>query len=306
MDKEIRYLSGYARKFADDVESSRTVEFVISTPDKDRHLTVLNPDGWELENYKRNPIVGYQHNVYGGDFCNKPDPDDIIGTSKVFKEDDNLIGAVTFEPAEENELAEKIFRKVLRGTLRSASVGFLPVADEKGKTGKYGSEDDEEHRGGKNETYYYNGQELVEWSIVNIPSNAKAQAKSLKRHTANALIFLKKALGMSFTEIESLRIGEAVKMVEGTEKKEAINKSELITELIREALGDQFNEDEFDKLTIKGLFNILEGGEAAEVEEADTGEEVDTDAREKRLNQKKAINNYLNQAEEYNNVRKEI
>ena len=306
MENNVRFLSGYARKWGDDIEETRTVEFVISTSDKDRHNTVLNHAGWNLENYDRNPIVGYQHNVYGDDFCSKPDPDDIIGTSRVFVEDKNLIGAVTFEPAEENALAEKIFRKVLRGTLRSASVGFLPVPDEKGKDGYYGKEDDEEHRGGIKETFYYVGQELVEWSIVNIPSNTKAQAKAVRAYTANALMFLKKELSIPFADIEAMRVGDVVAMIEDPEKKQIKDRSSMIRELVTEALGDKFNNEEIEKLTVKGLLNTLRGDEAAGVEHADTGAKVDTEAREKRLNQNKEINNYLKLAEEHNNVEKEI
>lgn len=296
----MKYRQGQVRKWGDDIEDTRTVDFVISTPDKDRHNSILKSDGWELENYQRNPIVGYQHNVYGGGMCLKADPDDIIGTSDVRIEDGNLIGAVTFEPAEENPMAEKIFRKVLRGTLRSASVGFLPKCDEKGKEGKWGSEDDGEDRNGPNPTFYYNGQELVEWSIVNIPSNPKAQTKALRSEVANALVFMKRELGFSFADIENLRVKDAVAMIEDPEKREIKHIPELIEDLVREALGDEYNE----KLTLKGLFATLRGGDAKEVEEADTGEEVDTEAREKHEKQVEAINNYLKLFEEYDTERK--
>jgi hypothetical protein len=277
---------------------------VISTSDKDRHNSIINTDAWDLENYNRNPIVGYQHNVYGGGICHKADPDDIIGSSRVFKEGENLIGAVTFEPPEENALAEKIFRKVLRGTLRSASVGFLPKIDEKGKTGKWGSKEDGEDFNGSNPTFRYNdGQELIEWSIVNIPSNPKAQAKALRSEVANALVFLKRELGFSFTDIENLKVGDIVEMIENPDKREIKHKSELIELDVKEALGDKFNDEEIEKLTIKGLFDILRGGDATEVEKAETGEEVDTEARDKRIKQIEAQNNYLNKQKDYDTER---
>ena len=288
MENETRYASGQVRKFADDVEKTRTVEFVISTSDKDRHKSVLNQANWDLENYARNPIVGYQHNVYGGGMCHKADPDDVIGTSRVFIEGDNLIGAVTFEPPEENAFAEKIFRKVLRGTLRSASVGFFPTPDEKGKKGKFGEEDKEEHSGGSNETFYYNGQELLEWSVVNIPSNPKAQVKAVREEVANALVFLKRNLGFSFAEIEELKVGEVVEML-GGEKRDI----PTLEESVRKALGDKFNE----KLTLKGLFATLKGGDSTEEDE--TGEEVDKEARRKRLH-KINITNQIIEREETN------
>ena len=301
IQSEVRYTSGQVRKWKEDVEETRTVEFVISTSDKDRHKSVLNPQKWDLENYALNPIVGYQHNVYGDGLCYKADPDDIIGTSRVFVEGDNLIGAVTFEPAEENAFAEKIFRKVLRGTLRSASVSFFPLPDEKGKKGYFGSEDLEEHKGGTKETFYYAGQELVEWSVVNIPSNPKAQVKALRSETANALVFLKRELGFKFSDIENLRVGEVVEMLENPEKRIIKNMADTIEEMVKAALGDKFNEDDFEKLTIRGLFTTLRGGEAAEIETAETGDEVDVEARRKRLHKIKAINSYLDFKEEHTN-----
>jgi len=110
--EKIQYRYGELRKLKEDVEDTRTVEFVISDESKDRHGSILNMDGWEIDNFNRNGIVGYQHNVYGGDMCNAPDPDQVIGRGEAFREGDQLIGRVIFEPADINPLAEKIFRKV--------------------------------------------------------------------------------------------------------------------------------------------------------------------------------------------------
>lgn len=146
-------------------KENRTVEFVISTNDKDRHGTILNMQNWDLTNYNLNGIVGYNHEVYSS-----TNPDLILGTGKAYVEgegdDAKLIGQVTFETEDVNPLAEKIFRKVLNGTLKATSVGFMPIS----VNGKYGEE--------RNGTYYYYGQELLEFSIVNIPSNPKAVKRS--------------------------------------------------------------------------------------------------------------------------------
>jgi HK97 family phage prohead protease len=149
----------------DDSNENRTVQFIISTNDKDRHGTILNMSNWDLTNYNLNGIVGYNHEVYGS-----TNPDLILGSGRAFLEgegdDAKLIGEVTFETEDVNPLAEKIFRKVMAGTLKATSVGFTPIS----VNGKYGEE-----RGG---TYYYYGQELLEFSIVNIPSNPKAVKRS--------------------------------------------------------------------------------------------------------------------------------
>lgn len=205
---EVKFRYGQVRKFADDVEKTRTIEFIISDGSKDRHRTVLNPSNWNLDNFNRNGIVGYQHNVHGGDLCNPPDPDMVIGRGYAYKEGVKLIGRVVFEPADINPLAEKIFRKVLHGTLGATSVGFLPLGE-----GKYGT--GEEAQGRSNETYYFAGQELLEFSIVNIPSNPNAVGRSIRDQTHNALLYVKRALGeeFSFSDIERMTVAEILKQL---------------------------------------------------------------------------------------------
>ena len=156
---------GELRTLPDNVDETRTVEFVISSGRKDRHGTILDIDGWVLDSY--NGTVGYQHDVYGDNILQSPDPDSVIGKARVFRDGEQLIGEVTFEPADINPKAEKVFKKLKFGTLRSASVGFLPI-----EKGKWGSGD--QARGERNETYYYGKRELLEFSIVNIPSNPDA------------------------------------------------------------------------------------------------------------------------------------
>ena len=112
-----KYIPGQIRAFdRSKAEETRTVQFVISSSDKDRHRSVVNMDNWNLENFNANPIVGYQHNVYGGNMCTPDDPDDVIGSGRAWVEETNgrkeLIGEVTFEPADVNPKAEKIFRNV--------------------------------------------------------------------------------------------------------------------------------------------------------------------------------------------------
>lgn len=168
-----KYTVGTVRAFdRKKAEETRQIEFVISDESRDRHGTVIPIKSWGLENFNANGIVGYQHDVYGDSWLTKPDPDDVIGIGEAFIEGDKLIGRVTFEPAEINPKAEKIFQKVLHGTLKATSVGFV----EKTK-GMYVSTD--ENNGGKG-TYYFGEVELLEFSIVNIPSNANALRRKME------------------------------------------------------------------------------------------------------------------------------
>ena len=162
-----QFISGYVRALTrQQAEKNRVVDFVASTGERDRHGTVLNQSNWLLDNFNRNGIVGYMHNVYGNPFGSS-DPDQVIGTAKARVFSGNLVCSIRFEPKEINPLAEKIFRKVLAGTLKAVSVGFLPVG-----SGHWGEGEEAEY--GQNPTYYYDGQELLEISVVTIPSNPGA------------------------------------------------------------------------------------------------------------------------------------
>lgn len=171
-----QYTTGIVREFdRKKAEETRTVEFAISDETRDRHGTVIPLDSWQLESYNQNGIVGYQHNVYGSWDSN---PDQVLGIGKAYLDDGKLIGRVTFEPAEINPLAEKIFQKVLHGTLKATSVGFREV--EKGRWGEK-----EEDINGTNPTYYFGKVELLEFSIVNIPSNPNALRREFDEEIAN-------------------------------------------------------------------------------------------------------------------------
>lgn len=139
-------------------KEKRTAEFVISTEAVDTYGTVFKVTGWDLERYKRNPIVCYGHRHWG------ENPNTILGTSEVFLDGEQLIGRVTFEPADINPLAETVFQKVNHGTLRMASIGANP------KRGHWG----DEKMGEDKDVVYFDEQELLEWSIVPLGSNPDA------------------------------------------------------------------------------------------------------------------------------------
>jgi HK97 family phage prohead protease len=144
--------------------NNRQAEFVISTEAVDSYGTVFRLSGWDLKRYEKNPIVGYNHRL--GAY--NDDPDNVIGTSEVFVEENALIGRVTFESAEVNAKAEKIFQKVQSGTLRMASVGARPVR------GHWG----DEKLGEDPDVIYFDETTLFEWSVVDIGSNEDAVKRS--------------------------------------------------------------------------------------------------------------------------------
>jgi HK97 family phage prohead protease len=164
MSKETRIVTrdAFVRSTTAEQIENRQVEFVISSEAVDSYRTVFKMDGWDLASYERNPIVCYQHRA------NSDDPDNIIGTSTVRIEDGTLIGTITFEDAEVNPKAEKIFRKVQSGTLKMASIG---ASVQKARLGV-------EENGEEKDVLYFTEQRLMEWSIVSIGSNPDAQKRN--------------------------------------------------------------------------------------------------------------------------------
>lgn len=210
---EMQFRYGNVRAIPKNVEDTRTIPFVISSAQRDRHGTVLNPDGWKIDNYLRNPIVGLMHEVYGG--WNEPDIDNVVGKNvKIDFEGENdqkvMIGDTMFEPAEINPQAERVFRKVLFGSLNAVSVGFDPIGQ-----GRWGVAT--EAIDGENPTYYFSGQELYEYSIVMIPSNPGATKRKLGNTIEGAVNYAFSKLGNRFSrsQIEEMPIRNIMLLLEG-------------------------------------------------------------------------------------------
>ena len=159
-------------------EEGRRLTFIASDGTRDSAGTVLNPKGWDLRRFNKNGIIGYQHKVYGS-WDGTDNPDNVIGKGQAYIKEDRLMVDVEFEPAEINPLAEKIYQKLLFGSLNAVSVGFVPVG--KGAWGE-----GQEALTGENPTYYYAGQELLEVSVVNIPANPNATKKSYIQESIDA------------------------------------------------------------------------------------------------------------------------
>lgn len=191
MEKEIKvsYRHAEIRDIRRKEDDDRTITFVASDSTRDSAGTVLNQDNWKLTRFNSNGIIGYQHKVYGG-WDDTDNPDNVIGKGYAYVENGQLMVDITFEPKEINELAEKIYKKVLFGSLRAVSVGFLPIG--KGRFGE----------GADSETYYFAGQELLEVSVVNIPANPNALRKSLEAES-------------DFLESERRRIAEEAQQDNG-------------------------------------------------------------------------------------------
>jgi hypothetical protein len=223
--EEIKYdQSVYNSAFdIEKAKDTRTIPFIIAaeaTAKEHRNKFSYNWDNWNLSNFNANPIVGYQHNVYGDNMCLAPNPDDVIGKATVTMGTHEgkraLIAETTFEPESINPTAEKVFQKVLWGSLKATSVGVSPL----GKLETVYSKNEK----GEILDYQINfpGQELLEFSIVNIPADAKALRRSMKSHTYAALNFLQRSLPhLSTNDMVKMSVKELLDLFEKSGGKEA-------------------------------------------------------------------------------------
>jgi HK97 family phage prohead protease len=141
-------------------ESNRSFEHPISDETPDGHGSIMKVDGWDLKRFKANPIVLFAHDSLG-----LP-----IGRSiKIWKEDKRLMSRTQFAGLDQtHDFAEKAYRLVKDGFLRAWSVGF--VAKE-----KHPREDlTDRERSQLPDPYVYTKQELMEYSLVPVPSNPNA------------------------------------------------------------------------------------------------------------------------------------
>lgn len=151
---------------------TRTIPFVFSDETRDSYGTVLPVKGWDLSTFNKMGVALYNHSSYGSD------PDNVIGTARAWVEGNKLLGEITFEKEDINPKAEKVFQKVLSGTIKGCSVGFRTM--ECGEWGK-----GEEAYDGKKPTYYYGRRSLLEISVTPIPANPNAKVRSVHSQKAD-------------------------------------------------------------------------------------------------------------------------
>lgn len=136
---------------------AETFRFVISNESVDRYNSTIALDGWELENYRANPVVMWAHRVYS---------DPPIGRSVAIEvEKKALVAEVEFVKREVYPFAGMVRDLVEGGFLRAASVSWDPI----------------EWMFNEDRGYYavdYLKQDLMEWSIVPVPGNPETLAEA--------------------------------------------------------------------------------------------------------------------------------
>ena len=133
--------------------------WTLSTFDLDRFGERVDPAGWDFKRYMQNPVVEWAHRY------------DIPAIGKMDNltiDDNGLHGSVFFNGKEFDPFGWSIGERVKAGVIRAGSVGFRVIEIE------IPSKDDS-----KDGTFLiFRKQELLEFSICNVPANPFALAKS--------------------------------------------------------------------------------------------------------------------------------
>jgi HK97 family phage prohead protease/HK97 family phage major capsid protein len=157
------------------VSAGEGLDFVISDGSLDRHGTRIDPKGWDLSNFKKNPIALFAH-----------DSRFPIGTwSNIRTEGDKLVATLKLAAKGTSDRINEIISLVEQSVLRATSVGFSVI-----KFGTPGRDD-----------YDFLEQELYEVSVVSVGSNTNALAK------ARALNLSPETLSLVFGESANERRG---------------------------------------------------------------------------------------------------
>jgi HK97 family phage prohead protease len=132
-------------------DETKTIRFKISDDQTDRMGEIVDQASWNFKNYMNNPIVLWGHNP--------AEPENVLGQTLAL----DTVGGETFAEMQFddgiNPRAALVWKQLLKGTLRTVSVGFISH-DSEGNVLK--------------------DNELLEVSVVPIPANPRAIALSLK------------------------------------------------------------------------------------------------------------------------------
>lgn len=200
-------LEGTSEKARKIREDGGTFDVIISTEVMDRAGEIVKQDGWDLTNYKNNPIVLWGHDYYslGIGVC-------LETYNTTFRGVPALGARGVFYTAEINVLAQQVRKmyefgvKLGVGAGCTTSVGFIPKAFD------------------ANDKSVITASELLEFSFVPVPANqgvgpASGRALTIEEATTLGIdMFAMRAKGLEFTEKEqkASAIGDACEMPDGT------------------------------------------------------------------------------------------
>ena len=136
-------------------DSEGRTTFVASEESEDRFGDVVTARGWELRNYRKNPVVlfGHDHSIPA-----------IGAVRNIGTEGRRLMATVEFDM--DDPFAAMLAQKFRGGFMRAVSVGFRPLAFERRESG------------GEFVGFKFTSQELLELSAVPVPAHPAALKKA--------------------------------------------------------------------------------------------------------------------------------
>lgn len=141
-------------KLLDVGQKTRTVRMLASNSQEDRHGDTIDPSGWKLDNFKRNPVILWAHDKHSPPIGKATD----VGITAR-----GLELTIEFATADVYPFADTIYNLFVNDFLNAGSVGFIPI--------RWEYRDDANGCG-----VDFKEQELIEYSIVPIPSLATSLA----------------------------------------------------------------------------------------------------------------------------------
>jgi len=154
--------------------AKRDVVVPITDESLDTYNTAFDSDGWDFRRYQENPTVFFSHesDSMPVGLTLRIDETAIAGKDGVSRK--GWLAHVLFSPEELNPKAETAYKNWMGGRLRGASVGFRPTkvepATDEDRKAMSLPEDEE--------AWIIRNAELLELSIVPVPSNASAVARN--------------------------------------------------------------------------------------------------------------------------------
>jgi HK97 family phage prohead protease len=142
-----------------EMSNERGFAWTLSTFDLDRFGERIDPQGWDFKRYVNNPVVEWAHRY------------DIPAIGKIeglSVDNEGLHGVVVFNDKAFDTFGWSIGERVKAGVIRAGSVGFRVIEIE--------IPSKEDSRDGT--SLIFRKQELLEFSICNVPANPFALAKS--------------------------------------------------------------------------------------------------------------------------------
>jgi HK97 family phage prohead protease len=140
-------------------EKNHTAEFVMSSPEIDRHGDIIDQDSWILDYFVKNPGFYWQHN--SDDFPLGSWEDVRLEAYPPSPDKKQLVGRARFD-IDIEPTADRAWKHILKGNIRMVSVGFIPHRIEYDET---------------RDAFILYDCELLECSLVGIGSNRQALMK---------------------------------------------------------------------------------------------------------------------------------